>query len=87
MERAACEPLRDHLYGHDTEPRLRSDDVVLLLIRLRAGRRAALLAQVFVEIASGQHKKQSLTSGCCDSASRAVEQRGVEGSELVWLFR
>jgi hypothetical protein len=59
---------------------------MLWLIGFGAGRRTALLAEIFVEVSRRQYKQQAFAGWGCDSAARAIEQGGVERSELFgWL--
>lgn len=59
----------------------------LVVVGLGAGRRSAVLAEVFVEIPGWEHEQESLACRGRHSAGRAIEQRGIERSELVRLFR
>ena len=58
----------------------------LLVVRLGAGRRSAVLTEIFVQIARREHEEESFPSRGCHSAGRTVEQCGIQRSELARLF-
>jgi hypothetical protein len=41
---------------------------------------------IFVEIAGREDEQQPFSGRCGNSASGAVEERGIEGSKLLLLF-
>lgn len=49
----------------------------LLVVGLGAGRRSAVLAEIFVQIPGRKHEQQSLPCRGRHSAGRAIEQRGI----------
>ena len=59
----------------------------LSVVGLGAGRRSAVLAKIFVQIPGREHEQESLPCRGRHSAGRAIEQRGIQRSELVRLFR
>ena len=59
----------------------------LLIVGLGAGRRSAVLAEIFVQIPGWEHEQESFPCRGRHSAGRAIEQRGIQRSELVRLFR
>jgi len=59
----------------------------LSVVGLGAGRRSAVLAEIFVQIPCREDKQESLSCRGRHSTGRAIEQRGIQRSELVRLGR
>ena len=58
----------------------------MFLVSLGAGRGAALLAEVLVQVPCREDQEQPFPRGSCDLTAGAVEQRGIQRSELIFLI-